>query len=43
MSGQTMMSDDFNYIRELVRARSALALEAGKEYLVESRLQPLAR
>ena len=43
MSAETMMSDDFNYIRELVRVRSALTLEAGKEYLVESRLQPLAR
>jgi chemotaxis protein methyltransferase CheR len=34
---------DFNYIRELVRDHSALLLEPGKEYLVESRLEPVAR
>src|ERR1700726_4498928 len=34
---------DFNYVRDLVRDRSALVLEPGKEYLVESRLNPLAR
>jgi chemotaxis protein methyltransferase CheR len=34
---------DFNYIRDLVRGHSALLLEAGKEYLVESRLEPVAR
>jgi chemotaxis protein methyltransferase CheR len=34
---------DFDYIRGLVRDRSALVLEPGKEYLVESRLDPLAR
>jgi chemotaxis protein methyltransferase CheR len=34
---------DFDYIRGLVRDRSALVLETGKEYLVESRLDPLAR
>jgi len=39
---EPMTSGDFNYIRDLVRNESALALEAGKEYLVESRLQPLA-
>lgn len=33
---------DFNYIRDLVRERSALVLEPGKEYLVESRLGLLA-
>ncbi len=37
-----MTSGDFNYIRELVRNQSALTLEPGKEYLVESRLEPLA-
>jgi chemotaxis protein methyltransferase CheR len=36
-------SDDFNYIRDLVRDHSAMSLEPGKEYLVESRLDPLAR
>ena len=34
---------EFNYIRDLVREHSALLLEPGKEYLVESRLEPLAR
>jgi chemotaxis protein methyltransferase CheR len=43
MSGMTMMAGDFDYIRQLVRERSALTLETGKEYLVESRLGPLAR
>ena len=38
-----MTSGDFNYIRELVRKQAALSLEPGKEYLVESRLEPLAR
>ena len=39
---EPMTSGDFNYIRELVRNQSALTLEPGKEYLVESRLEPLA-
>lgn len=43
MTGETMRADDFDYIRRLVRDQSALTIEAGKEYLVESRLQPLAR
>ena len=34
---------DFDYVRDLVRRRSAIVLEKGKEYLVESRLQTLAR
>jgi chemotaxis protein methyltransferase CheR len=34
---------NFDYIQDLVRKRSALILEPGKEYLVESRLDPLAR
>ncbi len=33
----------FGYVADLVRRRSAIQLEAGKEYLVESRLLPLAR
>src|SRR5688572_12265241 len=33
----------FNFVREVVRAESAIVLEPGKEYLVESRLLPLAR
>jgi chemotaxis protein methyltransferase CheR len=34
---------DFDYIRDVVRKQSAIVLEPGKEYLVESRLLPLAR
>ena len=34
---------DFTYVSTLVRARSAIVLEPGKEYLVTSRLLPLAR
>lgn len=33
----------FGFVRELLRSESAIVLEAGKEYLVESRLVPLAR
>ena len=44
MSARTVMTaGDFGYICDLVREQSALTLEAGKEYLVESRLDPLAR
>src|SRR5947207_999598 len=33
----------FECVRDFVRERAAIALESGKEYLVESRLSPLAR
>src|SRR5580704_14571626 len=33
---------EFDYIRTLLLARSGLVLEPGKEYLIESRLEPLA-
>jgi chemotaxis protein methyltransferase CheR len=33
---------DFNYVRDLVHDRSAIVLEQDKEYLVQSRLTPLA-
>ena len=36
-------SADFEYIAKLLRDRSVIVLEAGKEYLVESRLLPIAR
>jgi len=36
-------SEGFNYIRALVHGQSAIVLEPGKEYLVESRLEPVAR
>lgn len=35
-------ANDFNYISKLVLEMSAIVLEPGKEYLVESRIQPLA-
>jgi chemotaxis protein methyltransferase CheR len=38
-----MTDQDFEFIRKLVRQRSAIALEDGKQYLVESRLAPLVR
>jgi chemotaxis protein methyltransferase CheR len=37
-----LASGEFDYIRNLVHERSALVLEPGKEYLVESRLGPVA-
>ena len=36
-------SDDLNYVREMVRARSAIVLEPEKAYLVQSRLEPVAK
>jgi chemotaxis protein methyltransferase CheR len=39
----TLATADFDYIRDVVRRHSAIVLETGKEYLVESRLIPLAR
>jgi len=38
-----MTAQDFEYVCRLVRDRSALVLEPGKEYLVETRLLPIAR
>jgi chemotaxis protein methyltransferase CheR len=34
---------DYDFIRKLVRERSGLVLSADKQYLVESRLLPVAR
>ncbi|ATX78555.1 MCP methyltransferase, CheR-type [Mariprofundus aestuarium] len=34
---------DFSYIRKLVYDNSAIVLETGKEYLVDSRINPLAK
>jgi chemotaxis protein methyltransferase CheR len=39
----TMAASDFRFISDLVRTHSAIVLEPGKEYLVESRLIPVAR
>ena len=38
-----MDTEDFEFVRDLVRKRSAIVLEKKKSYLVESRLMPLAR
>lgn len=39
----SIAANDFAFVRDLVLERSAIVLEPGKEYLVESRLMPLAR
>jgi CheY-specific phosphatase CheX len=39
----TIAAASFAYVRELLHRRSAIYLEAGKEYLVESRLQPIVQ
>jgi chemotaxis protein methyltransferase CheR len=39
----TITAGDFGYIRDLVRQNSAIVIEPGKEYLVESRLSAVAR
>jgi chemotaxis protein methyltransferase CheR len=40
----TMFTDaEFSFISDMVRTRSAIVLEPGKEYLVEARLAPLVR
>jgi len=39
----SLAPSEFDYLRRLVMEGSAIVLEAGKEYLVESRLLPLAR
>jgi len=38
-----MNTADFDYVRSYVRDQAAIVLEPGKEYLVEARLQTLAR
>lgn len=39
----SIASTDFTFVADLVRQRSAIDLQPGKEYLVESRLVPLMR
>jgi chemotaxis protein methyltransferase CheR len=39
----TLTETDFAFVTGLVRRRSAINLQPGKEYLVESRLAPMAR
>lgn len=38
-----MTAADFDYVCRLVRDRSGIVLESGKEYLVDARLTPVAR
>lgn len=42
-AGGSISAADFSYVSDLVRRRSAIVLETGKEYLVEARLTSLAR
>ena len=39
----SLNKSDFEYVKNLVYQRTAIVLETGKEYLVESRLAPLMR
>jgi chemotaxis protein methyltransferase CheR len=43
MSTATLTSDAISYVCSLVRQRSAIELDAAKAYLIEARLNPLAR
>jgi chemotaxis protein methyltransferase CheR len=43
MSTATLTSDAISYVCTLVRQRSAIELDAAKAYLIEARLNPLAR
>jgi chemotaxis protein methyltransferase CheR len=38
-----MTDQDFDFVRRLLRERSAIVLDEGKQYLVEARLAPLVR
>jgi chemotaxis protein methyltransferase CheR len=38
-----VIATDYDYLRKFLRERSGLVLSADKEYLVESRLLPVAR
>jgi len=39
----TLAAADFAYVTQIIRQRSSIDLQPGKEYLIESRLAPLAR
>lgn len=39
----TISASDFDYVADVTHRRAAIVLDAGKEYLVENRLEPLAR
>ena len=42
-AGTGLPEEDFEYLRELMHLRAAIALDRGKEYLALSRLEPVAR
>jgi chemotaxis protein methyltransferase CheR len=39
----SLQTTDFSFVTQMVRQRSSIDLQPGKEYLVESRLAPIAR
>ncbi|HEY6794969.1 MAG TPA: protein-glutamate O-methyltransferase CheR [Kineosporiaceae bacterium] len=39
----TLPAADFSFVTQMIRQRSSIDLQPGKEYLVESRLAPIAR
>ena len=41
--GKAMTPSDYDYLRKMLKERSGLVLSADKQYLVESRLLPVAR
>ena len=43
MEKDELRPEDLDYVRDLVRTRSAIVLEREKAYLVQSRLEPLAK
>ena len=43
MDESSLSPKDLDYVRDLVRTRSAIMLEPGKAYLVQSRLEPLTK
>lgn len=43
MTDSTLTPENFAFVAQLLRAQCGLALEPGKEYLVKSRLAPLAQ
>ena len=43
MEKEELRPADLDYVRDLVRTRSAIVLETEKAYLVQSRLEPLAK
>ncbi len=38
-----MTEQDYDFLRDLIRERSAIVLDDGKRYLVETRLAPVVR